>query len=70
MCGNGGAVFQAEGPSMCKDKEGNNVSREREGSGLLRCRGLEMAGLSLEGWIWAPSWSTSDACLEKIISCT
>lgn len=36
MCGEGGAVFRAEGPSMRKDKEGNNILRGRESSGLLR----------------------------------
>lgn len=67
MCGEGGAVFRAEGPSMRKDKEGNNVLRGRESSGLLRCRGpgRKMAGLSLEGWIWAPPWSTSDAMWKR-----
>lgn len=54
-------------PSMCKDKEGNNVLRERENSGLLRCRGhgREMAELSLKAWIWAPSSSTLDAMRKR-----
>lgn len=56
------------GSSTCKDKEGNNVWKEREHSVLLRCRGpgREMAGLRLEGWIWAPSWSTSDAMWKRL----
>lgn len=51
---------------MCKDKEGN-ILRERENSGLLRCRGhgREMVGLSLKGWIWAPSSSTLDATRKR-----
>lgn len=67
MCGEGGAVFRAEGPSMHKDKEGNDISRERESSGLLRCRGpgRKMAGSSPEGWIGAPPWSTSDAMWKR-----
>ena len=49
-----GTVFRAEGPSMYKDKEGNSVLKEREFRVVEMC-GREMAGLSLEKWIWAPS---------------
>lgn len=53
-------------PSMGKGKEGNNVLRETENSGLLtgRGHGREMAGLSLKRWIWAPS-SSALAAVQK-----
>ena len=54
------------GPSMCKDKEGNSVLKERGFRAVEIQRAWEGNGrVSLERWIWAPSWSILDAVWKR-----